>query len=88
MTFLTLLPRFEIRDSQGNRHFRRSRTRCATGRRSGHPEVKELCELLRIHPSTLYKLLRQGKIPSFRVGNEWRFRKDAIMRWLSEKSVG
>jgi excisionase family DNA binding protein len=50
--------------------------------------VKELCELLRIHPSTLYKLLRQGKIPSFRVGNEWRFRKDAIMRWLSEKSEG
>jgi excisionase family DNA binding protein len=50
--------------------------------------VKELCELLRIHPSTLYKLLRQGKIPSFRVGNEWRFRKDAITRWLSEKSEG
>ena len=50
--------------------------------------TKEVCHLLRIHPSTLYKLTRQGKIPSFRVGNEWRFRKDEIMRWLSEKSAG
>jgi excisionase family DNA binding protein len=50
--------------------------------------VKELSDLLRLHPTTVYKLVRQGKIPSFRVGNEWRFRKDAIMRWLSEKSVG
>ena len=48
--------------------------------------VKELCELLRIHPSTLYKLLRQGKIPSFRVGNEWRFRRDVILRWIAEGS--
>ena len=50
--------------------------------------VKELSDLLRLHPTTVYKLVRQGKIPSFRVGNEWRFRKDAIMRWLSEKSAG
>ena len=50
--------------------------------------VKELSDLLRLHPTTVYKLARQGKIPSFRVGNEWRFRKDAIMRWLSEKSEG
>ena len=48
--------------------------------------VKELCELLRIHPSTAYRLLREGKIPSFRVGNEWRFRRDAIMRWTVQRS--
>jgi excisionase family DNA binding protein len=28
-------------------------------------KLKELCELLRIHPSTVYKLLREGKIPGF-----------------------
>ena len=50
--------------------------------------VKELSDLLRLHPTTVYKLVRQGKIPSFRVGNEWRFRKDALMRWLCEKSEG
>ena len=28
--------------------------------------VKEFCELLRVHPSTVYKLIRQDKIPRFR----------------------
>ena len=49
--------------------------------------VKELCELLRLHPSTVYKLVREGKIPGFRIGNEWRFRRDVIMRWMAEKSI-
>ncbi len=48
--------------------------------------LKELCDLLRVHPSTIYKLLREGKIPSFRIGSEWRFRRDVILQWMSEKS--
>ena len=49
--------------------------------------VKEVCDLLRVHPATLYKLAREGKIPSFRIVSEWRFRKDAILRWMAEKSA-
>ena len=49
--------------------------------------VKELCDLLRVHPATVYKMARKGKIPGFRVGTEWRFRKDAILRWMAEKSM-
>jgi excisionase family DNA binding protein len=49
--------------------------------------VKEICDLLQVHPSTVYKLIRQDKIPRFRVGNEWRFRMDVIMRWTAEKST-
>ena len=49
--------------------------------------VKELCDLLRLHPTTVYKLVRQGKIPRFRVGNEWRFRRDVIERWTVEQSM-
>ena len=49
--------------------------------------VKEVCELLRVHPSTVYKLLRQGKLPSFRVGSEWRFRKDLVMSWMAQRSM-
>ena len=49
--------------------------------------VKEICDLLRLHPSTVYKLIRQDKIPRFRVGNEWRFRTDLIMLWMAEKSM-
>ena len=49
--------------------------------------VREVCELLRIHPTTVYKLVKQGKIPSFRIGSYWRFRTDVIERWMAEKSM-
>jgi excisionase family DNA binding protein len=35
--------------------------------------VKEIGVMLRVHPSTIYRLIRQGKIPSFRIGKHWRF---------------
>ena len=49
--------------------------------------VKEICDLLQVHQSTVYKLVRQGKIPSFRVGSDWRFHRDVIVRWMVEKST-
>ena len=49
--------------------------------------VKEVCEILRVHPATVYKLTRQGKIPSFRIGTDWRFRTDLIERWMAEQSM-
>jgi excisionase family DNA binding protein len=49
--------------------------------------VKEICDLLQVHQSTVYKLVREGRIPSFRIGSEWRFRKDVILRWMAEKSL-
>jgi excisionase family DNA binding protein len=50
--------------------------------------VKEVCDLLGAHPSTVYRLARQDKIPSFKIGQEWRFRKDLIMRWIAEQTKG
>lgn len=46
--------------------------------------IDELATYLKIPKSTLYKLVREGKIPSQKVGRHWRFRKKAIDRWLEE----
>ena len=46
--------------------------------------IEELSAYLKIPKSTLYKLVREGKIPSQKVGRHWRFRKMAIDRWLEE----
>ena len=46
--------------------------------------IEELSTYLRIPKSTLYKLVREGRIPSQKVGRHWRFRKKAIDRWLEE----
>jgi len=46
--------------------------------------IEELSAYLKIPKSTLYKLVREGKVPSQKVGRHWRFRKEAIDRWLGE----
>jgi excisionase family DNA binding protein len=48
--------------------------------------MKEMCDLLHVHPSTVYKLVREGELPAFRIGSDWRFRTDTILRWMAEKS--
>ena len=49
--------------------------------------VKELSDYLRIHPSTVYKLLRSGELPGFRIGTDWRFNAEVIDRWCSERNM-
>jgi excisionase family DNA binding protein len=47
--------------------------------------IDEVARYLRIHRSTVYRLAKTGRIPASKVGNKWRFRKDVIDQWLSEK---
>jgi len=46
--------------------------------------IADLAAYLKIPKSTLYKLVREGKIPSQKIGRHWRFHKAAIDRWLEE----
>lgn len=49
--------------------------------------AKEVAEYLNIHPLTVHKYAREGKIPAFKIGTDWRFHKKYIERWIKEKSV-
>jgi len=40
--------------------------------------VSEVCEYLRIHRSTLYRLIKTGDLPHFRLGSDYRFNREAI----------
>jgi excisionase family DNA binding protein len=46
--------------------------------------VKELADYLRVNRTTVYKLLRTGQLPGYRVGWEWRFNRVAIEKWQKE----
>jgi len=46
--------------------------------------IEELSTYLKIPKSTLYKLVREGKVPCQKIGRHWRFRKEAIDRWLED----
>ena len=47
--------------------------------------IAELSAHLRVHPTTIYRLLREGRIPGFRVGSAWRFSRAAIEVWEHEQ---
>jgi excisionase family DNA binding protein len=49
--------------------------------------VRELSEYLRVHPTTVYRLLKLGKLPAFKVGSDWRFNSESIDRWRSEQDT-
>ena len=44
--------------------------------------IDELSVYLQIPKLTLYKLVREGKVPCQKIGRHWRFRKVAIDCWL------
>ena len=44
--------------------------------------IGDLSVYLKISKSTLYKLVREGKIPCQKIGRHWRFHREAIERWL------
>jgi excisionase family DNA binding protein len=43
--------------------------------------VSEVAEYLRVHRTTIYRLLWKKKIPAFRVGSDWRFNRESIDEW-------
>ena len=43
----------------------------------------EIIGYLRINRGTLYRLVRRGQIPCFRVGNDYRFSRTQIVEWLA-----
>lgn len=48
--------------------------------------LREASQYLGISPDTLYKYLGEDKIPAFKLGNRWRFKKDLLDRWMESKS--
>ena len=48
--------------------------------------LREASQYLGISPDTLYKYLSGDKIPAFKLGNRWRFKKDLLDRWIEKKS--
>ena len=46
----------------------------------------EISKILKLHPFTVTRLAREGKLPAFKVGGVWRFRKDEFERWISSMS--
>ena len=47
--------------------------------------VTELATYLRMKPVTIYKHAKAGMLPGFKVGANWRFKKETIDCWIAEQ---
>ena len=55
------------------------------------PEFMTLVELasyLSVSERTIYDWAQRGKVPAYKLGAAWRFRKDEIDRWLTSRRSG
>ena len=48
--------------------------------------ISELSKYLRIHRTTIYRMLGEGRLPGFRIGSDWRFSVEAIEQWQRDRS--
>ena len=48
--------------------------------------AEEAARYLRLHVKSVYRLLREGKVPGRKVGGGWRFHRDGLERWLRKEN--
>ena len=46
--------------------------------------VEEVARYLKVTERHVYKLLSDRKIPAFKVGGDWRFKKEQLENWIQE----
>lgn len=47
--------------------------------------VAEVALLLRLHPTTIYRWVKRGDLPGFKVGDNWRISSEALDLWILER---
>ena len=48
--------------------------------------IRQASQYLGVSPDTLYKYVNEQKIPAFKLGNRWRFKKSRLDQWTEEQS--
>jgi excisionase family DNA binding protein len=44
--------------------------------------LDEMKKYLRVHEMTLYRWVKNGIVPGFKVGGRWRFKKSEVDAWI------
>jgi excisionase family DNA binding protein len=59
----------------------------------GMTEIKEVMDIraasgyLGVSTGTLYKYVSEGRIPAFKIGNRWKFKKTVLDHWMESQSA-
>ena len=47
--------------------------------------VEEVAERFGLNSTTVYRLAQRGKLPAFKVGNQWRFSELRLDEWVADR---
>ena len=47
--------------------------------------IQELALYLKLNEKTAYRLASEGKLPGFKVGGSWRFKRVDVEQWIEEQ---
>ena len=48
--------------------------------------IAEVAKYLKLHELTVRRLAREGELPAFKVGRQWRVKRDLLESWIEERS--
>jgi len=48
--------------------------------------IEQVARYLKVDKFTVYRLVARRKLPAYRVGNQWRFKRTVIEGWLNRNS--
>jgi len=49
--------------------------------------IKEIAEYLRVSYATIYRLIRKGALPAFKIGGQWRIKKEELNKKIAETCI-
>ncbi len=49
-------------------------------------DIRQASDYLGISPDTLYDYAAKGRVPAFKIGNRWRFRKVRLEEWMDKQA--
>lgn len=48
--------------------------------------IGEVAAILRVHPATVYRLVKKGELPACKIGSSWRINPKELDAWLAAGS--
>lgn len=49
--------------------------------------LPEVAQLLKVADKTVYTMAQRGALPAFKVGGQWRFKRDDIDAWIERQKL-
>ncbi|MBI4342528.1 MAG: helix-turn-helix domain-containing protein [Candidatus Omnitrophica bacterium] len=53
--------------------------------RKSYLTIHEVAQRFSVNATTVYRLVQRGKLPAFKIGNQWRFSETRLEQWVADR---